>query len=185
MSSRYLFPTDSGGKIRTVNILRGMKGGIFEITLTSPLPPVAGTGEPAEIGEVCDRFVGWPDPARGVMFRWTRMRHLVSTLPVAVATDDSQAGHRTIAGELERGPDVVVVDFPHAAVLAPPPYRCTGVMFTHNVEAEIFHRHAEIAGNPLKRAIWRNQAAKMERYERDLLPRFTAVVAVADRDRDY
>jgi polysaccharide biosynthesis protein PslH len=185
VSSRYLFPTDSGGKIRTANILRGMKGGAFEITLASPLPATTRPGDRAEISSVCDRFVGWPDATRGALFRWTRMRHLVSTLPVAVATDDSQAGRRTIARELEHGPDVVVVDFPHAAVLAPPPYRCTGVMFTHNVEAEIFHRHAEIASNPLKRAIWRNQAAKMERYERDLLPRFTAVVAVADRDRDY
>jgi glycosyltransferase involved in cell wall biosynthesis len=58
-------------------------------------------------------------------------------------------------------------------------------MFTHNVEAEIFHRHAQIASNPLKRAIWRNQAAKMERYERDVLSRFTAVVAVAERDKEY
>jgi len=185
VSSRYLFPTDSGGKIRTVNVLRGMKGGAFEITLASPLPADARTREPAETRDVCDRFVGWPGAARGALFWWTRMRHLVSTLPIAVVTDDSEAGRRAIARELEQGPDVLVVDFPHAAVLAPPPYPCSGVMFTHNVEAEIFHRHAEIARNPLKRAIWRNQAGKMERYERELLPRFTAVVAVADRDREY
>jgi glycosyltransferase involved in cell wall biosynthesis len=113
------------------------------------------------------------------------MRHLVSTLPVAVATDDSESGRRAIARELELRPDVVVVDFPHAAVLAPPPYPCPGVLFTHNVEAEIFRRHAEVARNPLKRAIWRNQTAKMERYERELLPRYTSVVAVADRDQEY
>ncbi len=59
------------------------------------------------------------------------------------------------------------------------------MIFTHNVEAEIFQRHVEVAPNALKRAIWRNQAVKMERYERDLLPRFTSVVAVADRDREY
>ena len=58
-------------------------------------------------------------------------------------------------------------------------------MFTHNVEAEIFHRHAKVDRSWLKRAIWRNQADKMQRYERELLPRFTAVVAVAERDRDY
>lgn len=185
VSSRYLFPTDSGGKIRTVNILRGMKGGAFEITLASPLPAHARPGDPAGIGSICDRFVGWPDAARGALFRWTRMRHLVSTLPVAVAADDSEVGRRAIARELERGPDIVVVDFPHAAILAPPPYPCPSVMFTHNVEAEIFRRHVEVARNPPKRAIWRNQAAKMERYERDLLPRFTSVVAVADRDREY
>jgi glycosyltransferase involved in cell wall biosynthesis len=185
VSSRYLFPTDSGGKIRTVNILRGMKGGVFEITLASPRPAVARPGDPVDIGSVCDRFVDWPDAARGAFFRSTRMRHLVSRLPVAVAADDSEPGRRAIERELERGPDIVVVDFPHAAVLAPPPYPCPGVIFTHNVEAEIFHRHAEVARNPLKRAIWRNQAVKMERYERDLLPRFTSVVAVSDRDREY
>lgn len=185
VSSRYLFPTDSGGKIRTANILRGMKDGAFEITLASPLPAGAGTQAPDETRDVCDRFVGWSGAARGALFQWTRMRHLFSRLPVAVETDNSEAGRRAISKELEQGPDIVVVDFPHAAVLASPPYPCSGVMFTHNVEAEIFRRHAEIARNPLKRAIWRNQAGKMARYERELLPRFTAVVAVAERDRDH
>jgi glycosyltransferase involved in cell wall biosynthesis len=81
--------------------------------------------------------------------------------------------------------DVVVVDFPHAAVLAPPPYTSPSVLFTHNIEAEIFRRHAEVAGNAMKRAIWRNQTEKMERYERDLLPQFTSVVAVSERDKAY
>lgn len=185
VSSRYLFPTDSGGKIRTVNILRGMKGGEFEITLASPLPARSRSGDPEETADICDRFVGWPDSARGPLFQWTRMRHLVSRLPVAVATDDSKRGRREIERELERHPDIVVVDFPHAAVLAPPPHPCPGVLFTHNVEAEIFRRHAQIARSAIRRAVWRDQTAKMERYERELLPRFTSVVAVADRDKEH
>ena len=184
VSTRYLFPADSGGKIRTVNVLRGMKGGPFEISLASPLPAYARPGDPTDIDSVSDRFVGWPYADRGALFRSTRMRHLFSPLPVAVATDNSKAGRRAIARELERSPDIVVVDFPHAAVLAPPPYPCPSVMFTHNVEVEIFRRHAQIAGNLLKREIWRNQAAKMERYERELLRQFTSVVAVAERDRE-
>jgi polysaccharide biosynthesis protein PslH len=185
ISSRYLFPIDSGGKIRTVNILRGLKGGTFEITLASPLPMGASSTAPVETRDVCDRFLGWQDVTRGAFFQLSRMRHIFSRVPIAVATDDSRMGRRTIAGELERGTDIVVVDFPHAAILATPPYPCSSVMFTHNVEAEIFKRHALVARNPLKRAIWRNQTGKMERYERELLPRFTAVVAVADRDREY
>jgi glycosyltransferase involved in cell wall biosynthesis len=185
VSSRYLFPTDSGGKIRTVNVLRGLKDGAFEITLASPLPAGGRSGAGEEIAAVCDRFAAWPGPDRGALFRWTRMRHLASRLPIAVATDYSGPGSRAIAQELERHPDIVVVDFPHAAVLAPPPYPCASVMFTHNVEAEIFQRHAEIAGNPLVRAIWRDQTRKMKRYERDLLPSFTSVVAVADRDKEF
>jgi glycosyltransferase involved in cell wall biosynthesis len=183
--SRYLFPIDSGGKIRTVNILRGLKGGAFEITLASPLPSGAISRQPDETRDVCDRFLGWSDAARGAMFQWSRMRHLVSRLPVAVATDGSVGGKQVLARALHQVPDVLVVDFPHAAVLLPPPYPCASVMFTHNVEAEIFHRHAKVASSAVKRLVWRNQADKMERYERELLPQFTAVVAVAERDKDY
>jgi glycosyltransferase involved in cell wall biosynthesis len=185
VSSRYLFPADSGGKIRTVGILRGLTGGAFEVHLASPLPKPPAAPDARELGKVCDRFTGWSAPNRGAMFRWTRMRHIASRLPIAVATDYSEAGHRTVTEVLRTKPDLLVVDFPHAAVIAPPPYSYPSVLFTHNVEAEIFRRHADAARDPVRRAVWRNQATKMERYERALLSRFSAVVAVADRDRDY
>ena len=181
---RYLFPADSGGKIRTAGILRGLRGGAFEVHLASPLPQSGAPVDRRQLDEVCDRFIGWPAEPAGALFRWTRLRHLASTLPVAVATDRSRPGRRAVEAEMQRRPDLVVVDFPHAAMLAPPPYPCPSVLFTHNVEAEIFERHAQAAADPLRRAVWRNQAAKMARYERRLLGRFTAVVAVAERDRE-
>ena len=183
ISTRYLFPADSGGKIRTVNILRGLQGGAFEVHLASPVPE--GRAHATELRSICDRFLGWPVASRRFGFALTRMRHLASTLPIAVATDYSSSGRHAVREEIGRTPDLIVVDFPHAAVLAPPPYPCASVLFTHNVEAEIFRRHAEAASDRLRRAIWRNQARKMESYERTLLPRFDAVVAVAERDREY
>ena len=36
ISPLFLFPNDAGGKIRTSNILRGLKSGAFEVTLLSP-----------------------------------------------------------------------------------------------------------------------------------------------------
>src|SRR5258705_6392167 len=185
LSPRYLFPADSGGKIRTVGILRGLLGGAFEVQLVSPMPERAAAVDKAQLGQICDHFTGWPAAARGTAFRWTRMRHLVSGLPVAVATDYARAGRRTVDAALGRRPDLIVVDFPHAAVLARGPFPCPSVLFTHNVEAEIFRRHAETARDPLRRAVWSSQAAKMARYERALLGRFDAVVAVAERDREY
>jgi glycosyltransferase involved in cell wall biosynthesis len=185
VSSRYLFPADSGGKIRTVSVLRGMRDGAFELHLASPLPESGSAVDTAQLDQICDQFIGWPMQPRGALFRWTRMRHLASRLPVAVATDYSSSGRRSIAEQLRQKPDLVVVDFPHAAVLAPPPYSCPSVLFTHNVEAEIFRRHAQAANDPLRRAVWRNQAAKMARYERELLAQFDAVVAVAERDRNH
>ncbi|MCC7486337.1 MAG: glycosyltransferase [Burkholderiales bacterium] len=185
VSPRYLLPADSGGKIRTTNVLRGLKGGAFEVTLASPLPEGSDGTEPAEVRALCDRYAGWKSEPRGAAFQWTRLRHIASRLPIAVATDTTAAGAEAVARELAGRPDLVVVDFPHTAVIAPPPYPCASVLFTHNVEAEIFRRHVEVASNPVKRAVWSDQASKMQRFEHELLGRFTAVVAVAERDREY
>jgi glycosyltransferase involved in cell wall biosynthesis len=182
ISPRFLFPMDNGGKIRTVQVLRGMKGGSYEIALASPVPPEGRDRFAVELAAVCDRFAAWPEPRRNPAFRVTRMRHLVSRLPVSVATDRSRPGRRVVDAELARRPDVVVVDFPHAAVLTPVALGVPSVLFTHNVESEIFRRHAALAVNPAMRAVWRDQLRKMERFERDTLRRFDTVVAVSDRD---
>jgi glycosyltransferase involved in cell wall biosynthesis len=185
VSTRYLFPAESGGKIRPSNILRGLKGGAFEVVLASPVPRTRIHTAHEEMASLCDRFVSWRERTRGRWFALARMRHLLSALPISVATDISSHGAGVVAAEIENGVDLVVVDFPHAAVLAPPPYACPSVLFTHNVEGEIYDRHARVATNPLMRRVMRDQAAKMARFERSLLPRFTGVIAVAERDRDF
>jgi polysaccharide biosynthesis protein PslH len=185
ISPRFLFPTDNGGKIRTVQILRGMKGGAYEIALASPAPPEGRDRFAADLAAVCDRWVAWPEPRRGPTFQVTRMRHLLSRLPVPVATDRSRPGRRVVAAELARGPDVVVFDFPHSAILAPDVLGASSVLLTHNVEGEIFRRHAEVAASRVKRIVWRNQLRKMERFESDTVRRFNTVVAVSERDAAY
>lgn len=178
VSPRFLFPMNEGGKIRTANILRQMKGGAFEITLASPAPR---DREPfrAAIDSVCDRFVGWPEPRRGAL---RRALSLFGRIPVAVASDRSAAGRRAIADALESdAPDVILVDFPHAGVLLPDALPAASVMFTHNVEAEIFERHAKVA-RWLMRPVWRSQSKKMRRFEGDILRRFDSVIAVSKRD---
>ena len=182
VSARFLFPVDSGGKIRTTQILRGMKGGAFEVVLASPEPPGGAQRHAAELASVCDRYVGWPEPARDRLFAIARLRHTFGRLPIPVATDVSAAARTAVARELQTQPDAVVFDFPHATVWAPERLPAASVMFTHNVEAEIFARHAQVANDPLRRALWRSQHRKMQRFESAALRRFDTVVAVSKRD---
>ena len=56
-------------------------------------------------------------------------------------------------------------------------------MFTHNVEAEIFERHAARAKG-LWRLVWADQSRKMTRFEGETLRRFDTVIAVSKRDAD-
>ncbi len=178
ISPRFLFPMDEGGKIRTANILRRMKGGAFEIVLASPAPPGVERRFAAEIAGCCDRFLGWPPPRTS---RLRRFLALAGPLPVSVAADRSNEGARVVAAALADRPDVVVADFPHAAVLLPPRIEGASVLFTHNVEVEIYERHAAAASGPW-RLLWRDQARRMERFEREACRRFRTVIAVSARD---
>ena len=177
ISPRFLFPLDEGGKVRTVGMLRAMQNSAFDITLVSPAPPDAAR-HAADLNSICDRFNAWPAPRHGSLWR---IAALASPLPVSVASDRSSQGAHVVAQQLAASPDLVVVDFPHAAVLLPRHLNTPSVIFTHNVEAEIFQRHAEVAQHA-HRLVWQRETAKMQSFERTTLRRFDTVVAVSQRD---
>ncbi|MBC7663494.1 MAG: glycosyltransferase, partial [Caulobacter sp.] len=181
VSPLFLFPNDAGGKIRTTNILRGLKGGAFEIILVGVATAEQQVRWATELNSVCDEFVPWaPQPARA---KWQRAGDLLDALPVNVVADRTAAGRRAVRQVLARpGIDLVVFDFVHSAVLCPDVLPCASLCFTHNVEAEIFARHANLASNLPRRLMWQSQHRKMVAYERTALRRFDAVIAVSERD---
>lgn len=181
VSPLFLFPNDAGGKIRTTNILRGLKGGAFEIILVGVATAEQQARWATELAGVCDEFVPWaPQPARA---KWQRAGDLLNALPVNVVADRSAAGRRAVQQVLARRDiNLVVFDFVHSAVLCPDVLLCPSLCFTHNVEAEIFARHASQASDLPRRLMWQSQHRKMVAYEGAALRRFDAVIAVSERD---
>jgi len=184
ISPLFLFPNDAGGKIRTTNILRGLRGGAFDVTLISPATAQQQIDWAPEILGVCDHFVGWA-PSK-VRPRWQRTLDLLGELPVNVVVDRTPSALAAVRDTLASSTfDVAVFDFVHAAVLIPGRFEGASVCFTHNVEAEIFKRHAATAGSTLMRWIWGAQHLKMQRFEAESLQRFSSVVAVSERDAQH
>ena len=184
ISPVFLFPNDAGGKIRSTNILRGLKGGRFHVVLVGPATTQQQAQWSNEITAVCDEMVAWaPTPVRPL---WRRAFDLAGPLPVNVANDKTAAGVAAV-WQLARREDIdlIVFDFVHSAVLWPAEVTCASVCFTHNVETEIFARHALQASNPFTRWMWRSQHRKMRQFEAHALRRFSAVVAVSQRDAQF
>ncbi len=182
ISTLFLLPPDAGGKIRSGNVLRGLKGGAFDVTLLMPATPAQLAHHADDMPALCDRVLPWtPQP---VLPRWTRAVDLLRAVPANVAFDDRAVARRAVARALAAGHyDVVVYDFVHAAVLRPAGVRVAcDVCFTHNVEAEILERHAQKTEGAVMRAVWASQAAKMRRFEGESLRGFDRVIAVAERD---
>ncbi|NHK28039.1 glycosyltransferase [Parvularcula flava] len=183
VSPQFLFPLDAGGKIRTTNILRNMKGGAFRIHLISPATPDEETSWGAEVTGICDEYTPWRIAPRD---RLHRFAGLLSPLPVSVWSDALPESRRAVETVLKTRPDVAVFDFTHCAALMPSysfMEKCGArtVLFTHNVETEIFARHARTSSFPMS-IVWQMERAKMARFERNACSRFDTVIAVSERD---
>jgi glycosyltransferase involved in cell wall biosynthesis len=74
----------------------------------------------------------------------------------------------------------MVCDFLFAAPNMPDLGRC--ILFQHNVEAQIWRRHVEYAASPLRRAYFRNQYIRMQRYERQVCRAVKRIIAVSEDD---
>ena len=80
VSPRFLLPADSGGRIRTTEILRNLKGGRFDVTLACPGSGALERTHDRELQQLADRRVFWPD--RGDARRKMRLAvGLLSSLP--------------------------------------------------------------------------------------------------------
>jgi polysaccharide biosynthesis protein PslH len=187
LSRRFLFPLDTGGKIRTAKILEALRGH-WQVTLVGHFdPPVDGPYR-TELESVVERFLPVePPPADtgGGATRFVRRaRHALSSLPLTVQYELSPALRARVSSELRRGEyTLFVCDFLHGACNAPRHPPCATLLFTHNVESRITRRHHETARTTRERWFWRWQHALMERYEARTTRAFDRVVAVSESDR--
>ena len=180
LKSDLLLPLDKGGKLRTWHLMRHLARR-HDITYLSFADGVAsGMSEVARRVETVPRT----DPGKGSLrFYADAALHLLDPLPYAVGKYRSRAFSRRLRELLAAHPfDLVVCDFLFPAVNLPRRLPCPAVLFTHNVEAEIWRRHAETKRGAA-RLLYRIQHARMLRYERRALARFDGVLAVSDADR--
>ena len=185
LNSGLLLTLDKGGKLRTWHLMR-------HLALTHDITYVSfaerGQSHEDRVGmrEVCNRLetVSRTDPAKGTLaFYADAAKHVVAPLPYAVGKYRSAEYAAVVRKCLESGGfDVIVADFLPPVANLPRTLAIPSVLFTHNVEAEIWRRHAENASNPFSRALMTQQWNRMLRFERNALSRFDLVLAVSDAD---
>jgi polysaccharide biosynthesis protein PslH len=179
----FLHPTNRGGQIRTLEILRRLRQR-HEIHYLA-----AHDGEPEAIersSEFCSK--AWPvrfdiAPRSSPLFWLQSIGATFSKLPITVARKRSAAvKHKAVELLKKERFDMVVCDFLAPTVNLPPhqPY----VLFEHNVETMIWRRYAEQAGDPIRRSFFRSQAHRLETYETSACRRAAHVITVSDADAE-
>jgi sugar transferase (PEP-CTERM/EpsH1 system associated) len=185
LNAGLLLPLDKGGKLRTWHLMRHLAAR-HEITYLSFSEPSQRDEHRTGMREVCRWLETIPrtDPAKGTLsFYADAARYVVDPIPYAVAKYRSPAYAARVRQLLDTGTfDAVVCDFLPPVVNLPAELPCPSILFTHNVEAEIWRRHVENATNPVARQLLTRQWQRMLRFERDALSRFDLVLAVSEAD---
>jgi polysaccharide biosynthesis protein PslH len=178
-----LLPVDTGGKIRSYNLLRQLNAR-HELVLLSYYGEAR---DPAYETEIRAHFphaetICTGIPSTSALHYAT---HVASSAPYAVTKFSSPLVRNQISIWLNDGRfDVAVCDFLSASLNFPRAAATPCVLFQHNVESVLWRRQAAREPNFLKRMAFTIEAWKMARYERTTVARFPRVIAVSDRDRD-
>jgi glycosyltransferase involved in cell wall biosynthesis len=184
VKSDFLHPTTKGGHIRTLEMLKRLhrRHEVHYVAFAEPGRPEG----PERSAEYCTR--AYPVPFHVPSHNSPRFYAQLalgafSSLPVAVGRYRSSEMQGTIDSLLsEKRFDAVVCDFPVPAPNIRALDRC--ILFQHNVETVLWRRHAATAGNPLRKAYFSVQAARMFRFERALCRTVRHVVAVSQGDAE-
>jgi glycosyltransferase involved in cell wall biosynthesis len=183
-----LLPVDTGGNIRSYNILKHLSSR-HDVTLISSY---SGKQAPEYERELRQRFANSiaictlaPEDSDGIVKQATHyLARAASSVPYAVSKFTAPKVRQIVRRELESGSfDVAVCDFLAVSLNFPKQLSTPTVLFQHNVEASIWRRQAEHEKHWLKKLVFAMEAAKMLQYEVTSIKRFHHVIAVSDVDR--
>ncbi len=186
IQKRILFPVDTGWKIRTLNVLKHLAGW-HDVTYLCNLQSGEEEFVPAmrELRVQLETIPWRETPRGGVGFYRDLLLNIFSPYPFTVNKDYNRRLRRRAAELLsEQTFDLVVCDFVQMARnvvgLQGPPK----LLFQHNVEAEIYRRHAANGPTGPRRGYMTLQSRKMRHFEAHAGGQFDGVVAVSERDRE-
>src|SRR5215216_7721581 len=184
VNSNFMHPTNKGGSIRTLEMLRHLhrRNEIHYAAIDQPGYPEG----PARAHEYSTKSYSVAEavPQRGSLaFALQAAAGLLSPLPLSMQRFRSRKLGRLIEDLIRRESfDRVVCD--HLTPASYLPNLAQAFLFQHNVETVIWRRHVEHASHPIRRAYFQLQAQRMFQFERRVCRTVKHIVAVSSIDAE-
>lgn len=186
VKSGKLLPVDTGGRIRSYNLLRflakehevtllsyygGQYDPKYEVALKAQLAGSEVIHTAAPDSNMLDRGLDY-------LYRFPRRQ------PYAVSKFTHSGVRARVTRDLSSGRfDVAVCDFLSASGNFPEQLPIPCALFQHNVESSLWQRMAAVETNPIKKWAYGIESSKMTRYEQATLAKFHHIIAVSEHDR--
>ena len=187
MKSDYVLPPDTGGKIRTYNLMRELNK-LCDVTYLAFKDRDTPNDEP-EIHACASDVVTVYQPEEkkdGIGFYTRVLGGMASQLPYILQKYRSRkiVDHQRRFVKSSGASPVVLCDFLEMAENVDWSLPCPKVLFQHNVESMIWERYYTTESNPVKKAYFNYERKRMSRYEADVCNRFDLVFTVSEEDRE-
>jgi glycosyltransferase involved in cell wall biosynthesis len=186
VKANKILPAHSGGDIRSYQILRRLAS-IHELVFLSYYDGERDTAYEAELARQFPRFVCLCTGKRGLNSVGRGLDYLVrmdTAVPYAVSRFESVRVQEKLNIWFEgKHCDVAVCDFLDATVNFPSCLAIPTVLFQHNVESEIWRRHAVAECNLVKKLLYQVEFKKMLSYEQTAVRKCHHIIAVSEHDR--
>ena len=185
LKSDFLYPADTGGKIRSYNILRQLAGDheVSYLCLTDETPSPEALDHLRSFCKYVDYIPFKPERKFSPEFYLAVFRNLFSLRPYVInkyknsrITDEIKK--RVAAGEV----DILLCDFLEMSVNLADITGVPMVLFQHNVETEIWRRHFETSENPLNKGYLYIDYQRFFKYEKMACGWFDDVLVVSESD---
>ena len=182
-----LVPPDTGGRIRSYNILKHLAHR-HEVTFFTFYGDHPGDRH-AELASMLAHLVCVPLqlPMSHTLSEAIQYgRYALTSQPYAIAKycrPEVAARLRNLLRDEEF--DIMVCDFVNAGGVVPWEFSCPKILFAHNVEAQIWQRHYQNARNLLWKAVAWRECGTMHRAEQKYLKLADHVMTVSEVDREF
>ena len=187
VKSGGLLPLDSGGKIRSFNLLKELasKHEVTLFTFYGAQPNDAHRDLERHFAKVICLPLQLP-AKRGPAEALDYFRNLLSSQPYTVTKYcRPSVAHALLELLNAQRFDVLICDFLFSAGVIPWDWPVPKVLFTHNVEEQIWRRHFQVTRNPLWKAVAWREYQTLRSAERRYVARADHVLAVSENDRSF
>jgi len=178
---------DTGGKIRTGNILKQLSNQ-HDITLISNMESPKEDEWLPQIPLFCSKFipVKWKEIKKYSLLFFLRLFvQMFSIYPVSVLNDYSRQLRLAVEKELTQGKyDIAICDFVQSALIFRDVKGIATLLFQHNVESMIARRHVDQNSHWIGKFFWWLQWRKMAFFEKKACQKFDTVIAVSENDKN-